>query len=224
MSYGLTNRFLVRKERARTAEMDDAAAAALTALSAAPREFLSVSVLQSYYSDENASVYDRSLIGFGLRPPSKFSPIVFNVRSAPSLFSTATFVAEYDASEGRLENMNFSGGVNYPQVNAQVGLSSSRFGEDRRNTFDARTTMSLDAGRISGTYAMNWDITANRILNQRWIGSYNAQCCGLILEFQKFAYALGTTIPADQRFNISFTLAGIGSFSNFFGAFGGGRY
>jgi hypothetical protein len=45
-----------------------------------------------------------------------------------------------------------------------------------------------------------------------------------MLEFQKFAYAVGSTIPLDQRFNISFTLAGIGSFSNFFGAFGGGRY
>jgi lipopolysaccharide assembly outer membrane protein LptD (OstA) len=224
MSYGLTNRFLLRKERTRTPDMDDAAAAGLAALSAAPREFLSVSVSQSYYTDENASRYDPSLIGFGVRPPSKFSPIVLNVRSAPSLFSTATFIAEYDASEGRLENMNFSGGVNYPQVNAQVGLSSSRFGEDRRNTFDARTTLSLDAGRIGGTYAMNWDLSANRILNQRWIGFYNAQCCGLMLEFQKFAYALGNTIPADQRFNISFTLAGIGSFSNFFGAFGGGRY
>ena len=29
-------------------------------------------------------------------------------------------------------------------------------------------------------------------------------------------------LPQDRRFNMSFTLAGVGSFSNFFGAFGGG--
>jgi len=31
-------------------------------------------------------------------------------------------------------------------------------------------------------------------------------------------------MPRDRRFNMSFTLAGVGSFSNFFGAFGGGTY
>jgi hypothetical protein len=29
-------------------------------------------------------------------------------------------------------------------------------------------------------------------------------------------------VPSDTRFNISFTLAGIGTFSNPFGSFGGG--
>ena len=29
-------------------------------------------------------------------------------------------------------------------------------------------------------------------------------------------------VPQDNRFNISFTLAGLGTFSNFFGALGGG--
>jgi hypothetical protein len=84
--------------------------------------------------------------------------------------------------------------------------------------------VSFDSGRIGGTYTMNWDITNGRILNQRWSGFYNAQCCGLMMEFQKMAYGLGSAVPLDQRFNISFSLAGIGNFSNFFGAFGGGRY
>jgi LPS-assembly protein len=226
MSYGVTNRILVRKERARTPDMDDAMAASLVALNAAPRELLSASLTQSYYTNEEASKYAREqFIGFGQRPPSKFGPVNLTVRSAPTLFSTATFVANYNAEEGRLESIQTSGGVNYPKVNAQVGLSSTKYGEaPRTNTFDSRTTVSFDSGRIGGTYTMNWDISGGRILNQRWTGFYNAQCCGLMMEFQKFAYSLGTTIPLDQRFNISFTLAGIGSFSNFFGAFGGGRY
>ena len=53
---------------------------------------------------------------------------------------------------------------------------------------------------------------------------YNAQCCGIAAEYQKFNLQ-GTFaplgVPKDHRFNLSFTLAGIGTFSNLFGAFGG---
>jgi hypothetical protein len=54
--------------------------------------------------------------------------------------------------------------------------------------------------------------------------SYLAQCCGLTMEFQKWNYAsVGSNlaIPTDMRFNFGFILAGLGTFSNFFGAFGG---
>jgi hypothetical protein len=52
---------------------------------------------------------------------------------------------------------------------------------------------------------------------------YNSQCCGIAVEYQSFNYANFTVIgvPRDNRFNLSFTLAGIGTFSNLFGAFGG---
>ena len=53
---------------------------------------------------------------------------------------------------------------------------------------------------------------------------YNAQCCGVTMEFQNFDLSgLGSRAPVqqDRRFNIGFTLAGIGTFSNFFGALGG---
>ena len=50
-----------------------------------------------------------------------------------------------------------------------------------------------------------------------------AQCCGLQAEVQKYNYFVGSGIPvpSDTRFNFSFVLAGLGTFSNFFGAFGG---
>jgi hypothetical protein len=48
-----------------------------------------------------------------------------------------------------------------------------------------------------------------------------AQCCGLQLELQKFDYPDGFGYPSDVRFNVGFTLAGLGTFSNFFGALGG---
>ena len=61
-------------------------------------------------------------------------------------------------------------------------------------------------------------------LNQRIIAHYNSQCCGIAVEYQKFNFgtrAGAVGVPRDHRFNLSFTLAGIGTFSDLFGAFGG---
>ncbi len=61
-------------------------------------------------------------------------------------------------------------------------------------------------------------------LQQRYAAFYNAQCCGIAVEYQTFNFAgsfAGLGITQDKRFNLSFTLAGIGTFSNLFGAFGG---
>jgi hypothetical protein len=56
------------------------------------------------------------------------------------------------------------------------------------------------------------------------VAYYNAQCCGVAVEYQVYNLLTPdprTGLPYDRRFNVSFTLAGVGTFSNFFGAFGG---
>jgi hypothetical protein len=81
-----------------------------------------------------------------------------------------------------------------------------------------------ERNRLGGTYAFNYDLRNDTFLQQRYIAYYNAQCCGLAVEYQMFNFqgAVPTIgVPQDRRFNISFTLAGIGTFSNLFGAFGG---
>ncbi len=52
-----------------------------------------------------------------------------------------------------------------------------------------------------------------------------AQCCGIAFEYQTFNYGASALVAVkqDRRFNISFTLAGLGSFSNVLGAFGIGQ-
>ena len=61
------------------------------------------------------------------------------------------------------------------------------------------------------------------MLDQRIVGYYNAQCCGVVVEYQQYNFPQYSTyaVPQDHRFNIGFTLAGLGTFSNFLGAFGG---
>ena len=86
------------------------------------------------------------------------------------------------------------------------------------------SSVTLLQGQARGAYALTWDIGRSEILNQSVGMTYLAQCCGLQAEFQKFNYPQSGPnfpIPSDRRFNVSFVLAGLGTFSNFFGAFGG---
>ena len=51
-------------------------------------------------------------------------------------------------------------------------------------------------------------------------------CCGFAVDYQAFNYpdlSALFPVPADRRINLSFTLAGLGTFQNMFGAFGGTR-
>ena len=81
-------------------------------------------------------------------------------------------------------------------------------------------------GRVTANYLLSWDVARGYIVNQSVSTSYMAQCCGIQFEYQKFNYQPSTitspTLPADRRFNVNVVLAGLGSVSNFFGAFGGG--
>ena len=54
------------------------------------------------------------------------------------------------------------------------------------------------------------------------MASYMAQCCGVQADFQTVNYPDNPAFPLrfDRRFNFSVVLAGLGTFSNFFGVFG----
>jgi hypothetical protein len=92
------------------------------------------------------------------------------------------------------------------------------------NYLNASTDVRRAGGRLGASYSFNYDLQRDQFLQQRYSAFYNAQCCGIALEYQTFNLAgsfAGLGIAEDKRFNLSFTLAGIGTFSNLFGAFGG---
>jgi lipopolysaccharide assembly outer membrane protein LptD (OstA) len=220
VNYGLNNRVLVRK-----AAKDPAAASAASA----PRELLTVNISQSYYTDANARQFDvnyQSHQSSGTRP-SHFSPVVVTARSSPSAFTSATVRMEFDQRDGALRTFHASGSSNYRAAQVNAGFSRANYENQASQTaLNASSTLNFAQGRSGGTYAVDWDIARGYIIQQRWIGFYNAQCCGLSVEYQQFKFPTSVIagVPQDRRFNLSFTLAGIGSFSNFFGAFGGGRF
>ena len=214
-TYDLTNRLYAKKDVA--------------------REVLSVAINQTYYTDENAAKYDRQYqSSFTARAPSKFSPVALMVRASPTDRLQGDFRTEWDPDAHALTtisaNATFASGG---WLNGSAGWSQRRYIPDLPGFNDPNRADQYINGvvnirrfgnRVGGTYAFNYDIQRDRFLNQRWVAYYNAQCCGVGFEYQTFnlqGSLVPTAVPQDRRFNISFTLAGIGTFSNLFGAFGG---
>jgi lipopolysaccharide assembly outer membrane protein LptD (OstA) len=219
LQYGLTNRVLVRKA---------ATEGAGSAAASAPRELLTVSVNQSYYTEASARRYDVSYQAnnAAAEEPSHFSPVAVTVRSAPSLHTTASMRMEFDQEDLTLRTIGASGGSNYRAAQVNLGWTRTNYeGSPTQSALNASSTFNLLGGRTGGTYAFDWDISRGYVIQQRWIGFYNAQCCGITFEYQQFKFSQTIAgVPQDRRFNLGFTLAGIGTFSNFFGALGGGRF
>lgn len=220
--YGLNNRlYAKRKEGGST--------------TARAREVVNVSIAQTYYTDARAAQFDRYYrTSFSGTPPTHFSPVAIAVRATPTDGINATLRAEVDSQFKKLRTIGADGTVNrgtWLQVTA--GWSQRRFiaglpGFDDRGRLDHylsnATTVKTPGNRVGGSYSFNYDVLRSYFLQQRFLGYYNAQCCGFAVEYQTFDFSgLGSRspVPRDHRFNFSFTLAGIGTFANFFGALSG---
>ena len=210
-TYGLTNRFFARGKN-------------VGEVRGQTREFITVGVQQTVYSNPEAARYDSTYQStFGYTQPASRSPIALTTRFSPSGVLDGNLRAEYDTYGLGLQLLSAGGGVNGQRVSAGANYSWRK--RDDSNYVNLSTTLRWLEGRATGTYALSWDIARSYIQSQSVMGSYLAQCCGLQVEFQKYNYAEATSSPigSDMRFNFGFILAGLGTFSNFFGAFTGQR-
>ncbi len=225
LRYGLNNRLYARR-----AEGGGPAVA---------QEILTVTLEQSYYTDENAAQFDRqfrtSFQGESAAP-SKFSPVAITARANPTGLLSGTFRAEYDTQFWAFRTIGADASIELGGWFQQVtGWSQRRFVEGLRG-FDIRdnldhylnsfTSVKTPDDTMGGVYQFNYDILGGRYLQQRVVWYYNAQCCGVAFEYQSFNLeGLGSRVRVakDRRFNLSFTLAGLGTFSNMLGAFGVGN-
>ena len=223
MNYGVTNRLLVRKD----AEGQPSAGA--------PRELLNVSVRQTYYTQAEASQFDNSYsYGYGSRTPNAFSPVSLTARATPSNPLAIDYRVEYDpvpadADDPRILGMSLNGTWRSAIADITGGWTRQAFASIDRVIPPSnlvQTSANVRIRNYGGNVTFNYDIARSTLLNQRYVAFYNPQCCGVSFEFQSFNYpdSRRFLMPRDRRFNISFTLAGVGSFSNLLGAFGGGTY
>jgi hypothetical protein len=212
LTYGLTNRLMYRGKTTDGARGQT-------------REFVTVGVQQTYYSNPESSQYDTSYASsYRGAKLTDLSPVQVNVRVSPSSKIDANTRLEYSADGLGLEVWTVgttlneglsSGSLNYSRRSLTPGVPPDTY-------FSGSTSLKSPSGHYTGTYALSWDITHSTIVTQNVLATYMAQCCGLQVEFQKFNYVgiPGTPVPSDRRINMSFVLAGLGTFSNFFGAFG----
>jgi hypothetical protein len=210
--YGLNNRLYAKKQSS--------------------REILNVAITQSYYTDAKAAAVDREYqsSSFNTTPkPNHFSPVALQVHFSPTTVTDATFRTEYDTQFHALRTLAANGGLSEGWVYNQVGWSQTRYIPGYNQPANAShflndaVSVRRPGGAFGGTYVFNYDILNTAFVNQRLIVTYNTQCCGVAVEYQKFNFGAASStvgVPQDRRFNISFTLAGIGTFSDIFGAFG----
>ena len=223
ITYGLDNRLYAKR-----AEGGGPAVA---------NEILTVSVQQSYYTDANAAQFDRQFqTSFQGTLPSNYSPVSLIVRTSPTSELSGTLRAEYDTQFGALRTISADAGIEVGGwLNQTAGWSQRRFveglsGFDNPDNLDhylnSFTNLRTRSNRLGGVYQFNYDIQRGRFLQQRVLVYYNAQCCGINFEYQSFnlggRVADRFGVSQDRRFNISFTLAGLSTFSNMLGAFGVG--
>jgi LPS-assembly protein len=214
-TYGLANRLYAKKQ--------------------VSREIASVTVSQTYYTDENVSQFDRnyqSSYDENARP-TNFSAVAVRTRISPTEQTSGEFNTEWDPTVHTLKTLSASGTIRQgPWFDLSAGWSLRRHIPELPDYSDpASATHYLNASaslrsatnRLGGSYSFNYDFRRDFFLQQRIQGYYNAQCCGVVLEWQtmNFQGIPGVTVPQDRRFNISFSLAGIGTFSNFLGALSG---
>src|SRR6266545_4187331 len=160
------------------------------------REILNVALQQTYYSDDRASTVDFNYqsTANGQLPPSNFSPLALQVHASPTTVTDATIRTEYDTHTNSLRSVTANGGLSAGWAVVNSGWSVNRstptkVGEAAKTLthyLNGTTVIRKPGNAFSGTYAFNFDMKAKDFLNQRIIGHYNTQCCGVAIEYQKF--------------------------------------
>jgi lipopolysaccharide assembly outer membrane protein LptD (OstA) len=234
MTYGLNNRFYAKRKLQPGAPGQ-------------AREIFDIELSQSYYTNQSAAQYDTQYqTTLGQVAPTHFSPIAVNFRALPTDTINANVRAEFDARYHGMRTISAQGSYSWTnRVQVNGGWSKRGFIEqipefnDCRNApvtvppscipasldqaLNASATMHTKDNKVGSTLAFTYDILHAYMQQQRVSVFYNAQCCGLAVEYQTYNYGpfSSSPIPADHRFFLSFTLAGLGNFSPFNGALSG---
>jgi LPS-assembly protein len=230
INYGINNRFYAKRQ-------------STPGLPAQAREIFDVELTQTYYTNQSASAYDQQFATtYGSAVQTNFSAISLNIRAMPTNDINANVRADFDERTRQLETISVQG--TYMWTNrVQTSLLWSKRGyiqglpgfDDCRvpspncvpanldHSISPSVTMHTKDNRVGTVYTFNYDVLHGSLIQQSLSAFYNAQCCGLAFQYQSYNFGAGSAspIPADHRFFLSFTLAGLGNFSPFNGAMSG---
>jgi LPS-assembly protein len=195
------------------------------------REMLSVGIRQTYYSDERASAVDPNYAtSFSGAQLQKLSPVSLAARFSPTDEMSGTFRTEYNTYVNAFLTLGAVGTYTFKEtLTTSAGWSQRRYvpglsGYDdpayTNHYINGDATLRFNQNRYGAGVSFNYDIKNGSMLQSRFVGYYNAQCCGISMEYQTFnfggidySYGYRPPVTQDHRFSIAITLAGLGSFS-----------
>ncbi|MBP8275035.1 MAG: LPS-assembly protein LptD [Acidobacteria bacterium] len=218
LSYGIATRLLAKRTT--------------VSGTTASQEIASIQLQQTYYSNAAASYYDTAYQSSIYASNTKLSPISMSIALQPTTAANLGVRIEYDTKYRAMRSISLSGGVTTKALTANATwfkqdiLSTSPTGGTKKTaayqSLTTSATMHTFDRRLSGTWAWSYDVQRKQQIQQLFTMSYMSQCCGIAAEYQIYNFG-GLSIPGvtqDKRFNLSFSLAGIGTFTNLLGAFG----
>jgi LPS-assembly protein len=191
------------------------------------RELFSTSIGQSYYTVASASACDTQ---YQAQVPGQFSAVKINATASPTDSVSGRFEMYMDPKT--LQTQTYSASVTAIASRGQVTAiwSKRQFlpgvpGYDNpaaaSHALSGWSSVRTPSGKWMGNFGFQADLKQKIFIEWRSSVSYAAQCCGVSVDYQMVNVApYGVGIQTDHRFNFSFTLAGIGTFSNPLGSFG----
>ena len=199
---------------------------------AIPREVVSATIQQTYNTDARSVLSDAEDRSRNVAPVSHFTPVSLTVRTTPFNGVNGTFRTSFDGRYSRFRSFSSEGSWENTNISLLAGWNQVRFRPNIRGEnvaslthfVNSNTTLRFKQNRYGLIHHLNWDVHEQSILQQRFAGYYNAQCCGFSAEYQMFDLSrLGRNapVPQDSRFHFSVTLGGIGNVSNIFGGLSG---
>jgi hypothetical protein len=144
-----------------------------------------------------------------------------------------TVRAEFDSKYKELRDVSAQGSYSWNnRVQSSLGWSKRAFIKELAGYNDpnflnhylnSSTRVSTPDNRLGSVFSIYYDVLHSTVQQKQVSAFYNAQCCGLAIEYQTYNRGTSTSlvIPSDHRFFLSFTLAGLGNFSPFNGALSG---
>jgi len=194
------------------------------------RDFLYVGIFQSYYSNAQAASVDPSN---PIASAGTISPVQMNVRFYPTARVSANFTVLKNTLQwpkpGQVQpSAQFSGSAVVPldhdHLVVAAGWSKTNYYTAAQGFIDLppvhalNVSTSLNLKDWGATYAFHFDVVNQKFLQQHVVAYYHSQCCGFAMDYQAYS-TVSSTVPIDHRFAVTFTLAGIGSFSPPLGSF-----
>jgi hypothetical protein len=211
VTYSLTNRLSAKRKAAGGRNQD----------------IFTTSISQTYYSREAAGACDTQ---YETSAAGRYSAVQISASATPTDSMQGRFVMFIDSRTRHPQSYSASMSAFGSKSQVSVIWTKRQYLPDvpgydneafANHSFTGFGSWHAKDRRFGTNAGFKLDVKQKQFLERSFSAFYNAQCCGVSVDYQIVNISpFGVSLQTDHRFNFSFTLAGIGSFSNPLGSFG----